>query len=302
MLEKILQDAHFVHEHSQDVVIHEDVIDTFVKDFVPGEFWLKSNPFHVLDMSLRDLISFLLVYHTIGDYCFWGDPKWMIQTEDGVLDGSFAIMKLVIQEFQERGNFNLTLDEFQDLLKGNVEIPLLKERYEQLQILNTYLQNHSFYDEIADFNDDVTLFSYLIDYFPYFKDESTYEGRTISFYKRAQLLTSDILHVKEMKGIPVDYTHLVGCADYKIPQVMNSYGMMTYSDSLDRMIAAKTEIPEGDAYEVEIRANTLAVIDSIYQKLNGKVPRMDINDSIWLLGQNKQKVKKLYHCTKTTHY
>ena len=130
MLEKILQDAHFVQEHSQDVVVHEDVIDTFVKDFVPGEFWLKSNPFHVLDMSLRDLISFLLVYHTIGDYCFWGDPKWMIQTEDGVLDGSFAIMKLVIQKFQERENFNLTLDEFQDLLKGNVEIPLLKERYE----------------------------------------------------------------------------------------------------------------------------------------------------------------------------
>lgn len=194
------------------------------------------------------------------------------------------------------------MDEFQDLLKGNVEIPLLKERYEQLQILNTYLQNHSFYDEIADFNDDVTLFSYLIDYFPYFNDESTYEGRTISFYKRAQLLTSDILHVKEMKGTPVDYTHLVGCADYKIPQVMNSYGMMTYSDSLDRMIAAKTEIPEGDAYEVEIRANTLAVIDSIYQKLGGKVPRMDINDSVWLLGQNKEKVKKLYHRTKTTHY
>ena len=83
---------------------------------------------------------------------------------------------------------------------------------------------------------------------------------------------------------------------------MNSYGMMTYSDSLDRMIATKTEIPEGDVYEVEIRANTLAVIDSIYQKLGGKVPRMDINDSIWLLGQNKEKVKKLYHRTKTTHY
>ena len=68
MLEKILQDAHFVHEHSQDVVIHEDAIDTFVKDFVPGEFWLKSNLFHVLDMSLRDLISFLLVYHTTVSY------------------------------------------------------------------------------------------------------------------------------------------------------------------------------------------------------------------------------------------
>ena len=34
MLEKILQDAHFVHEHSQDVVIHEDAIDTFVKGFM----------------------------------------------------------------------------------------------------------------------------------------------------------------------------------------------------------------------------------------------------------------------------
>ena len=54
--------------------------------------------------------------------------------------------------------------------------------------------------------------------------------------------------------------------------------------------------------EVEIRANDIVVIDYIYEKLNGEVCRMDINDYIWLLGQDKRVVNKNYHRTKTIHY
>ena len=37
--------------------------------------------------------------------------------------------------------------------------------------------------------------------FPNFKDERMYKGKTVYLYKLAQLLTSDILHIIEMKEI-----------------------------------------------------------------------------------------------------
>ena len=104
------------------------------------------------------------------------------------------------------------------------------------------------------------------------------------------------------ENIQVDYSNLLGCADYKIPQVMNSLGMLDYDYNLEYKLATRVEIEEGDPMEVEIRANDLVVIDYIYEKLDGKVCRMDINDYIWLLGQDKSKINKNYHRTKTIHY
>jgi hypothetical protein len=199
----------------------------------------------------------------------------------------------------------MNYEEFCDLLKGNVEIPLLKERYDCLVKMNAYLDGISrdFYDEIKDIKLDIDLLDYIVNNFSYMKDESEYNNQIIYFYKRAQLLTSDILHVRRLlEGIDVDYSNLMGCADYKIPQVMNSLGMLEYVYELDFKLAIREELEENSPMEVEIRANDIVVIDYIYEKLNGEVCRMDINDYIWLLGQDKRLVNRNYHRTKTIHY
>jgi len=43
---------------------------------------------------------------------------------------------------------------------------------------------------------DVELLNFIITNFPYFKDEKTYNNKKVYFYKRAQLLTSDLTHKK----------------------------------------------------------------------------------------------------------
>jgi hypothetical protein len=125
----------------------------------------------------------------------------------------------------------------------------------------------------------------------------------ICFYKRAQLLTSDILHVREiLENISVDYTHLAGCADYKIPQVMRCYGILDFDEELSNFVDNKIEIKKDSDMEIEIRANDIVVIDYIANKLDNKVSRIDINDYIWLLGQDKSKMVKYYHRTLTNKY
>ena len=78
--------------------------------------------------------------------------------------------------------------------------------------------------------------------------------------------------------------------------------MLEFSDSLINKIDNKIELKEESLEEIEIRANTLKIINYIYEKLNHKYSRMDINDFIWLLGQDKSKMTKPYHRTLTKHY
>ncbi len=307
LLNRIEKSTKFVSDNSRYVTINYKRIDRIIEsgEFDKVSYWLESNPFGILDLGYRNLINFLLVYHTIGDYCFWGEPKWEIETENGKLDGSYAIMYLLIERFKNKKDFNMSYEEFKDLLKGNVEIPLLKERYDCLVKMNEYLDSiaKDFYDEIKEYRDDVSLLNFIINNFDYFNDECDYKNERIYFYKRAQLITSDILHVRKLiEGIDVDYSHLMGCADYKIPQVMRCLGMLDFYSELADVVDNYQEISYGSDMEIEIRANNLVVINYIYEKMNGKVSRMDINDYIWLLGQDKSKMIKPYHRTRTIYY
>ena len=123
------------------------------------------------------------------------------------------------------------------------------------------------------------------------------------FYKLAQLLTSDILHIRELKeNIKVDYSHLVGCADYKIPQILRSMGILIFDDELSKLVDSKTELPISSEYEVEIRANMLIVINIISKQLNNKFDRIDINDYLFMKKKDKTLILKPYHLTRCTNY
>ena len=307
MLEKLKTSYHYVTKNAKHVKINYQEVDKMVEKIEEANqaYWLKSNPFGLLDMKCEEIIDFLLIYHTVGNYCFWGEPKWEIETPNGKLDGSYAMMYLLINPFQTNPNFDMSRKEFKDLLKGNVEIPLFEDRYESLIKMNQFLQkeNKPFHEIINGITQDEELLEFIIENLSYFRDVSTYEGKEIYFYKRAQLLTSDILHILEIKkGIKVDYSNLIGCADYKIPQVMRCYKMLEFDTDLATKVDKKECLMENSQEEIEIRASNLEVIDYIYQKTNKKYTKMNINDFLWIQGQNKEKMTKPYHRTITNHY
>lgn len=305
ILDNVLETCKYVEENSKHVKINYPRLDEIIKsiNITNNKHWLESNPQGILDMPPVDIINFLLILHTIGDYCFWGEPKWEIETETGKLDGSFAMIYLLIKRLKENKSFEMSKKEFKDYLKGNVDIPLIDKRYESLKEVNNYLKNNNFYEEIRPLTKDIDLLNYLVNTFSFLTDKSEYKGKTICFYKRAQLLTSDILYIRKLKeNIEVDRSNIVGCADYKIPQVMHCYGILEFNNELEGLLENKTLIDKDSEMEVEIRANDIVVIDYIARKLNNKLDRMDINDYIWTLGQDKSKISKNYHRTLTDKY
>ena len=308
MFNKIIKSNEFVIENAKYIKINNDEIKKFAENVkqVNIQNWLFNVPFNLLDESIDTIIEFLLYFEAI-DFSFWGNPKWEIQTEKGKQDGSIALMYAMLKYIKENKNFdNITKEKFGEYLKENIEIPLFKERYNILKNINNVVKekmNGSFYKAIYNLKTDEELFDFIINNFKDFEDTRTYKGKTIYFYKLAQLLTSDILHMREKKeDIKVDYSHLVGCSDYKIPQGLRALNLVSYNEELANLVDNKIEIKQNSEYEVEIRATVIYVINKIKELLDNKINAIDLNDYIWLMSKNKDLPKKPYHLTRNTNY
>ena len=309
MLEKIKMSCDYVATNSKYVSINYEKLDEYIKtiDCEKIKFWLSSNPYNLFNMDIEKIINFMLIFDSI-DYCFWGQPKWIIETIEGKKDGSDALLYALlnyIKNLDEIDFTNVSFDEFSNILKGNVEIPFLRERYNTVisicNVVNKRM-NGNFYSYIKDINVDTELFDIIINNFADFCDEREYDGNKVYFYKLAQLLTSDILHIKELiSGTKVDYSHLVGCADYKIPQTLRALGILKYNDELSNIIDNKVLIDKNSKYEVEIRANMIAVINYINSKLENCCS-IDINDYLFLSSKSVKDIAKPYHLCRNQHY
>lgn len=310
ILNNILDTNYYVYNNSKHVKINQENIKLLINNnqLNKPNHWLSANPFGLLDLNIKDIVNFLIIFGSI-DCSFWGNPKWTINDDGKEIDGAFALLYALLKLRKNKGHLDfekISFDEFKSSLRGNVDIPLLEERYntalEVSKIINNKM-NGDFYTYIKDINTDTELIHILVNNFPSFEDKRTYNDKEISFYKLAQLVTSDILHIRELKeNLNIDCSHLVGCADYKIPQVLRVLGILEYDDELANLVDNKLEIIENSIYEVEIRANMIVAIDLIKKALNNKISAIDINDIIWSLGQDKSRNYQPYHLTRTLSY
>ena len=309
MLEKIIDSCNYVMKNAKFVTINYDKLDEVIKTINQQKLkhWLSNNPYDLFDMGIESVVNFLLFFESI-DYSFWGTPKWTIETELGEKDGSDALLYSMLKYARENnieGFYDMSFEEFRMMLKGNTEIPLIRERYNTIVQIGKILKdkmNGNFYKDIYSVNSDFELLDIIIKNFPSFKDEREYDGKTIYFYKLAQLLTSDILHLREqIEGISVDCSHLVGCADYKIPQTMRALEILEYNKELSNVIDNKIEIDYSSKYEVEIRAGMLVAIDYIKGKMNG-TNAIEINDYFFLASKEIKSIAKPYHLCRNQNY
>lgn len=309
MFYKIINSCKYVMNKSKFVKINYNKLDLFINKINCNDLrhWLSNNPYNLFDLGIEKLINFMLLYDSIN-YSFWGNPKWNIDTKDGNKDGSDALLYVMLNYVKESNNLDFTkvsFLEFKNMLKGNGEIPYIKERYKKLvkvsNIVNLKMHGN-FYKYIYNIKNDSELFNVIIKNFPVFKDERKYDGKKVYFYKLAQLLTSDILHLRKLlENVGVNYSHLVGCADYKIPQVMRALGIIEYSNELSNLVDNGKEITYSSKYEVEIRASVIVIINYIKDKLK-KENSIDINDYFFILSKELKDNVRPYHKCRNENY
>ena len=202
----------------------------------------------------------------------------------------------------------ISKEEFNAIFIGNTKIPLLDERYAILRENANILlkKNHGSLTNLLECtnNDAEILLSRISADFPSFNDQAIYKGEPVYFFKRAQLLVSDLSEIlikRKEKGLH-NVDKLTAAADYKLPQILHYMGILTYSDGLSITINSKQQIPYGTEEEIELRANTILAINMIKESLKDKaLTAMQLDYYLWLLSQD-MSINEPYHRTRTIHY
>jgi hypothetical protein len=282
-------------------------------DLKERKLWLDSAPFEFQKLEGKKELDFLFVVDSLA-FCFWGEPKWKVEYKGNFYDGVWgllaALRKAIEKEFPILNweyLANLPENDLREIFKGNVEIPLFKERWNILRENGKILikKFNGDFERVIEKGkgDALKLLEILVNNFPSFYDSAIYQGKPVFFHKRAQLLVADIYRGKFAKLRNID--QLTGLADYKIPQVLRKFGILKYSLALSEKVDNKILIPTGSEEEIEIRANTIWAIELIKKEIKKKIPDIksfDIDFYLWFLGQKKSFKDKPYHLTRTIFY
>lgn len=313
--EKIINSIKYVVDNSKYVSINIKNIDSVISLLYENkkESWLDSSNLKIKKFSQKQILIYLIICESLN-FCYWdSNIKWKIKYNDEWYSGSIGLFYAIYKAIENGYNLlnvdyleKMTIEEFDEIFKGTTSIPLLKERYDIIKQLVIELKKEQVLEKVIDADSDVDLLNNIINYFSNFRDISLYKGKEIYFFKRAILLVGDlILNIDFVKEKVKNDDNMIGCADYKIPQVLRHLGILEYSNDLSNLIDKKQILEHDSEMEIEIRANMLYAIELIKEKLHQEGINMNsvqIDNALWLLSKNKKYKDKPHHLTKTIYY
>ena len=318
---EVLETAKNVVEESRHVRINHETLQRFSLELAgqgtPTPSWDADHHFRGSD---EETIAYLLVVDALN-FCFWpppGENKWEIVFKGKTYSGYYGLSVSLKKAIESRipvtdAPFlaSLTLKQLENMFLGTGVLQLMVERLRNLQELGRVLldkYNGQASELVAAAGGSaMKLVRMLAADFPSFCDQTTYRGREVFFYKRAQLFAADLRGALGGKGLGnfSDMKELTACADYKLPQVLRHLEAFTYSSSLSEKVDRMIPLEAGSEEEVEIRAGTIWAVELMRREmkhLGQEVTAGEIDWLLWNLGQQDRFRAKPYHRTVTTFY
>lgn len=119
-----------------------------------------------------------------------------------------------------------------------------------------------------------------------FADVSTYEGREVPLYKRAQLAAAD-LHRAGVADLP-GLSRLTAFADNLVPHVLRVDGVLLLDPDLTARIEAGELLVHGSAEEVELRAAAVHAVELLATATDGALTPAEIDSALWNRGRDRR--------------
>jgi hypothetical protein len=314
----VLKSTSYVVEHARRVQIVLDAIkraaDTLTDRGVEPPAWDYEH--HYFDGTPRS-VNYLFLLDTLN-FCFWGKPRWRVAYKNQQLDGYWALAASLKRALETRPELaeadflaRITPQELAEVLHGRGTIPLFVERWRNVRELGTALRN--LWDgqgarlvECAE-RDAPRLAQMVAENFASFSDITVYDNREVRFLKRAQILVTDLWGAfhGQAWGQFDDIGALTAFADYKLPQLLRAWGILSYAPSLARKVDGQIELAAGSAEEIEIRAATLWGVEFLREELAARgrtLESVQVDWILWNASQGKFKNMKPYHRVRTIYY
>jgi hypothetical protein len=323
----VLSSTRFVMEQAEAVRLDPEALAKIAAELGPlmsvAPDWHDAR--HFSDGTWRTA-GWVLVLDALN-FCFWSttSERWRVEWQGRIEDGYWALAAALTRAAEEgrpiwdpRYLQTLTPRDVAHILRpydeNAPEIPLFPIRVQNLHelargLLEGFPESANPVQALIESADGsaVELVRTVTERFPSFNDVALYQEREVRFYKRAQILVSDLAGAFNGRGFGDfhDLNLLTAFADYKIPQVLRGFNALVYSPELDAAIAERRLIPMGSAWEVEIRAATIWACELLRRNLaeQGRLFRAtEIDWILWLAGQSLPDTMPPYHRTLTVFY
>ncbi len=296
----------------------------------PDDDWDTS--LHFFDGTERTL-NWMALLDALN-FCFWGDvgqPRWRVHWHGAWHNGYNALAAALSRAVEDGYPLwdagylaRMSTSSLADILRPDPDehgaatpIPLFDARLAHTRELGQVLLarfDGSFANVIEAAQGDAVALALLVaDAFPSFHDVAIWQGQEVRFFKRAQILASDIASAFRGKssasgeawGDMTGLDELTAFADYKVPQLLRRLGILSYSADLAARIDRMEEIPAGSLDEVAIRAATIWGVDLLRRALarhGMQVISSAIDYRLWQAGQTIHALDRPYHRTRTVYY
>jgi Queuosine salvage protein len=284
---------------------------------------LAEDALHCTFLPPRRRLNVLLALEALN-FSFWdAEPRWRVRWEGQAHDGYWALAAALRRAIVEDAlpvwdaGWLARLDaaRLAHLLRGEgAPPPLLPERLAHLREAGAVLLARwggEFANVVAEAQGDaVRLVQRIVAEFASFRDEATWQGRPVRFYKRAQICVADLSRqsADTPLGQLAGLERLTAFADYKVPQVLRKEGVLVPAAALAARIDRGEPLAPGCAEEVELRAATIWAVEWIARALNRQVAAglpavcaADVDYLLWAAGQDKTGLPR-YHLTRSVYY
>ena len=314
----VLKTTAYVVEHARSVTINPDAIeraaDALAQKQVEPPAW--NYEYHYYDGTPRT-VNYLFLLDALN-FCFWGDPRWKIEYEGKTLDGYWALaaaLKRAIEQEPETADAaflaHISPQQLAEILHGAGNIPLFTERWRNVREVGTTLQNlwegeAARLVECAN-HDAARLAQMVAENFSSFNDITIYDNQEVRFFKRAQIVVTDLWGAFRGKdwGEFENINVLTAFADYKLPQILRAWGVLNYAPALAEKVDAEIQLEAGSADEIEVRAATLWAVEFLREALAARGRNLwsiQVDWILWEASQSKFPGMKPYHRVTTIYY
>lgn len=291
----VLQSAEYICDNSIDVAIStagtkaaaETIWQLMQQKSYSTQTWSE----HELHPQAKDeaTVNFIFTMNLLN-FSFWSElaPEQRFAVEyKGCRWTGYWSLVAALQRALDEGYAITTPDFWQDLdacpdstlahifrSATSEPIPLLSERiailreagtilYEQFDCRPTNIISRA--DQSA-----AGLVNLLVSHFPNFQDSTSFHGKPVRLYKRAQILVADLWACFNgaSYGTFTDIdSALTMFADYRIPQMLQSLSCLWYSPRLESRIARRDEFVAGEDMEVEIRGCSVWCVELLRREI-----------------------------------
>ncbi|KAE8367342.1 hypothetical protein BDV27DRAFT_123994 [Aspergillus caelatus] len=296
---KVLENAQYVFDNAIDVALNssktKEAAETIWRLMQKKEYSTQTWSEHELHPKTKDesTVDFIFAMDLLN-FSFWSEhpeeTRFAIEYRGKKWTGYWSLVAALQRALDEEipitsPYFWVNEDECSESMLKHVfrsvtdeEIPLLQERLQCLRQAGRVLCEDfdgSFVNCIYNANySAASLVNLMAESFPCFRDETSFQGRRVRLYKRAQILVADLWACFNGEGLGEfhDIDKITMFADYRIPQILNQLGCLMYSPPLESHIRDLKPIPSGSTWEVELRATSIWCVELIRREIEKNHP------------------------------